>query len=113
MTVFDFQKAMSIADGDRELLGELIDSFETYFPGIMQDIMRALAAYDGELLRAKAHSIKGSAANLGATELSHLAAEIEIQGFQVDFGKPIEQTLWDAYKAFREEASRKMKETVV
>ena len=112
MTRFDFQKALSIADGDKELLAELIDSFEEYFPELMKDISKALAEYDGETLRAKAHSIKGSAANLGALELSALAAELEMQGFQVDFGKPVDQALREAFRAFTEEASAKMKETV-
>ncbi len=112
MTRFDFQKALSIADGDKELLAELIDSFETYFPELMKDISRALAEYDGKSLRGKAHSIKGSAANLGALELSGMAAELEIQGFQVDFGKPVDQALQEAFQAFVEEASRKMKEAV-
>lgn len=65
---------------DPGFLRELIDTFLDDMPRRFDEIDRALAAQDAELLTRAAHTIKGSCSNFGATHLAHLALEMEKQG---------------------------------
>jgi len=75
---------------DTELLGQLNDAlggevasiiefFLEYLPGQIETLHKALAAGDADTLRREAHSLKGSAGNLGAQRLASLCRELEIQ----------------------------------
>lgn len=63
--------------GDRELLGELYAAFAEDAPDKFKDLEAALHAGDMVLVMRRAHSLKGSAAAVGATECRSLAAQLE------------------------------------
>ena len=70
--------------GDREALGELIESFLEEGPDLIAKIEDAVRNGDAEGLRQAAHTMKSSAADFGALELSHLCREIEAKGREGD-----------------------------
>jgi signal transduction histidine kinase/DNA-binding response OmpR family regulator len=63
--------------GDFVLLAELTEIFRETYPVQLMQAKRALEMEDGEELRRVGHSLRGSLANLGATEACALAASIE------------------------------------
>jgi signal transduction histidine kinase/DNA-binding response OmpR family regulator len=63
--------------GDLVLLAELTEIFRGTYPAQLIQAKRALEMEDGEELRRVGHSLRGSLANLGATEACALAASIE------------------------------------
>ena len=54
-----------------------MDTFENTIPLVMKELEESLSAGDTRQAMLHAHSIKGTAANLSAMELSQIAAEIE------------------------------------
>ena len=65
------------ADGDEE---SVVDLFAGSAEATIEQMQAAIAAGDGEALRAAGHALKGSAANLGAGHLTPIAAELEQLG---------------------------------
>lgn len=63
--------------GKPDLLGRIIDLFVTETPKHVQQIQQAVAAGDLDTVRTTAHSVKSSAAYLGATAFSNRMAELE------------------------------------
>jgi two-component system sensor histidine kinase/response regulator len=63
--------------GDLVLLAELTEIFRETYPAQLIQAKRALEMEDEEELRRVGHSLRGSLANLGATEACALAASIE------------------------------------
>jgi HPt (histidine-containing phosphotransfer) domain-containing protein len=63
--------------GDEVFLQEIIDIFLSDTPKRIDELRRALAARDLRTFARAAHSIKGSASNLGAEPLRALAASLE------------------------------------
>ena len=65
----------------RQALGDdvngVIDFFLDYLPGQIEAIQQALSAGDAGTLRREAHSLKGSAGNLGANQLAQLCGSLE------------------------------------
>jgi len=57
----------------------IIEFFLEYLPGQIETLHKALDAGDADTLRREAHSLKGSAGNLGALPLSRLCKELESQ----------------------------------
>ncbi|SPH17104.1 Signal transduction histidine-protein kinase BarA [Defluviimonas aquaemixtae] len=70
--------------GDREALGELIESFLEEGPDLISRIEGAVRDGDADGLRRAAHTMKSSAADFGALELSRLCREIEAMGREGD-----------------------------
>ncbi|MCI2238649.1 response regulator [Paenibacillus sp. TRM 82003] len=64
-------------DADRALFAQLLTSFVERAPAAVADLEDALAAGDARELETRAHSLKGSAANLGAEVLAQLCADLE------------------------------------
>ena len=74
---FDTRRLEEIVDGDLDLLRDLLQAFSSDHTGAVDAIEESLAAQrDNEALRL-AHNLKGSAANLGARELSNAAHALE------------------------------------
>lgn len=67
-------------DGDVDLLHELSQLFLEELPGMIRDIHGALAHHDAQALQHAAHSLKGSAANMGADPVAELATQMEGMG---------------------------------
>jgi HPt (histidine-containing phosphotransfer) domain-containing protein len=69
-------RSLSPDDGG-ELLRELAELFQADLAKRLDEIAAAVAAGDAELLGRAAHTIKGSAANFGASRLTELALQLE------------------------------------
>lgn len=72
-----FKNLLEDFDGDREEVGGLLDLAIETVSAAFEEISRSLMTRDRQITQARAHSIKGCAGNLGAMELSRIAAEIE------------------------------------
>ncbi|MEM8593502.1 MAG: Hpt domain-containing protein [Pseudomonadota bacterium] len=88
------------------------DEFEKLIDVFIQDTKRhitllqdALTHKDSEVLRASAHAIKGSSSNIGASQLSRIAADLECQ---VKF----ELSNFKSYKALVVSLSREFEQLV-
>ncbi len=73
----DLAVAMRWLGGDRRLLSELVGIFVDDGPQRLQAIRAALSASDVRQVEHVAHSLKGSAAILGATRLQTAALALE------------------------------------
>jgi CheY-like chemotaxis protein len=73
----DTKAALRRAGGSRKRYESLLRKFAQPSPGGVEEIRKALAAGDTETAARAAHSIKGSAANLGATAVAEVAAKAE------------------------------------
>ena len=62
---------------DRALFARLLTSFVQRAPGSAAQVLQALHRADAEATAFAAHSLKGSAANLGADDLAQCCAELE------------------------------------
>jgi HPt (histidine-containing phosphotransfer) domain-containing protein len=65
------------ADGSGEVVAELIAIFESDTASRLQQLRVAIANADFKLLRAEAHTIKGTASQLGAGTMASLCQELE------------------------------------
>jgi HPt (histidine-containing phosphotransfer) domain-containing protein len=69
-----------VLDGDPDLLNELIDLFLNDAPALMSTLHEAVERQDAESLTQTAHSLKGSASNLGARGMAAVCANLERRG---------------------------------
>ena len=99
--------------GDREFLGELLDTFRADYGNQIADIHSALSRRDGAEIARSAHSLKGALSNLAAKQASALAAEMEAAGKRDDIStaesllgnlEPELARVLEALKALSEEA---------
>jgi signal transduction histidine kinase/CheY-like chemotaxis protein/HPt (histidine-containing phosphotransfer) domain-containing protein len=72
-------RALSPTNGDA-LLERVLHAFLTDTPGHLHTLRQAIAADDAEQLRKTAHSLKSSAANVGANALAQRSKELEQLG---------------------------------
>jgi PAS domain S-box-containing protein len=79
-SAIDWESAIAVVDGDRELLGEIVAAFLIEGPSLLRDIRDALAAGDATGLRRGAHTLKGALRTLGLESAAELAAELEDVG---------------------------------
>lgn len=63
--------------GKPDLFAKIFSMFELNTPGLLESIEAGHASGDSESVRAAAHSLKSSAAYVGAVELSKLSKAIE------------------------------------
>lgn len=63
-----------------DLLGEVVAIFRDKVPAQVRDLRAAVTRGDGEQIEGLAHSIKGSAGNLGARRLLEVASALETRG---------------------------------
>jgi len=78
--LFDFEKAVETFMGKEEVVKKLLSSFTDKVEGQIKALKAAVKNQDFEVVRAEAHSIKGSAWNLQAKNLGNAAAELERAG---------------------------------
>jgi HPt (histidine-containing phosphotransfer) domain-containing protein len=76
LSVLDGLKELS-GDDNGEFLRTLIDLFLTSTPKKVQKMKEAMGHNDAKTVSFEAHSLKSSAASLGALAVSKIAAEIE------------------------------------
>ena len=74
--------------GDKEFLGEMLDTFFEDSPRQLEAARTGLAAGDAEVVRRAAHSLKSNSANFGALALSAQCKELEMlaKGGSLDGG---------------------------
>lgn len=101
----DLERLRMLADLGRrtghDLLNEILVRFED--ASTVERAVDAIRAADVETATLHLHSLKGSAANLGARQLSRLAAELEVE---VRSGKTFEalESQFDDLRGARQEA---------
>ena len=76
-TPIDLPKALEEFLGQKEVLNEILVSFQTKVQEQISLIEQALNTEDAETVRKEAHAIKGGAANLTADPLAAVALELE------------------------------------
>jgi two-component system sensor histidine kinase/response regulator len=75
----DVQRGLAFANGDTALYLTLLHKFATDHAHAAHKLQQALRASDGGLAERIAHTLKGTASTLGATEIANLAATLEAQ----------------------------------
>ncbi|MFI5495040.1 Hpt domain-containing protein [Actinoplanes sp. NPDC051859] len=87
------------ADAERALLVRLLTSYTTKTPPGLDRLAVAVAAQDVEAVRDQAHALKGSAANVGVSTVSHLCGTLEdaARAGAVDGGKAMVDDIRAAY----------------
>lgn len=98
---------MLSADLGRETLVHIMGLWRQTASVARDQIASALAQQQGEQLRAAAHRLKGSSANLGATRLSALCAQLERHGSASDFAsaRPVVDAMLTEYSRVDEALS--------
>jgi two-component system, sensor histidine kinase and response regulator len=76
----DWEHALENTGGDVDLLCELLDTYFQERPKLEQDIERAIATNDFELLHRTAHTLKGALRLFGAKQQQEIAFELEKMG---------------------------------
>jgi HPt (histidine-containing phosphotransfer) domain-containing protein len=80
--VVDIAGALQRLGGDKELLRELAVMFAEDVPLLLSRVEQAIAEHEAANLQRAAHSIKGLAANFGATQVVLAAQALESLGEQ-------------------------------
>ena len=83
--VFNWKRALERVDGDEVLLCEIAELLIEACPGWLADLEQHLVERDQSSLRRVAHTLKGSADNLGAARAVSAADRLEIAAAQGDF----------------------------
>jgi PAS domain S-box-containing protein len=78
--ILDPALALERVDGDRELLGEIIDLFFQDLGSLVQDLEQAVGARDAEAIMRTAHRLKGSVATFAAKPATEAALRLETMG---------------------------------
>jgi PAS domain S-box-containing protein len=95
-----------------EYLPDIIDSYLSEAPALVDEITTAVALGDCEPVTRGAHPLKSSSANLGAMVLSELARKLELAGREHDLEKIRQEVvpLSDLFEQTREELQRARRE---
>lgn len=86
-SVIDRVELTSRMMGDDAMIRRILDTFDNVASGIVETLRFAVEAENYDLAREQAHSLKGAAANISATKLRELAAELEGYYRNNDYGK--------------------------
>ena len=73
----DFDALRTLTDGDRQFERDLIETFVNSGDQCLKDILAALCIGDLATLGTRAHSLKGTSANIHAHRLSDAASSVE------------------------------------
>jgi HPt (histidine-containing phosphotransfer) domain-containing protein len=74
-----WRQALDALEGNRELLGELVDIYREECPKLRAEIAASLQSGDLPRLRRAAHTLKGALGHLAAADAAQLAQQIEDQ----------------------------------
>ncbi|MCP5104338.1 MAG: response regulator [bacterium] len=80
LEIFDRESLMERLMGDESLIKRVIDTFIKDIGGLLGQLKEALDRGDAEDIRMKAHSIKGAAANVCASDFRDIAYKLEEAG---------------------------------
>ncbi len=84
LPVLDKSVLMSSFGDDVEFIKEILELFRTTTPEIIESLKKAADEGDLEIVRKCAHSIKGSAGNIGAEALLESMRDIEAACAEID-----------------------------
>ncbi|MFH2091154.1 MAG: response regulator [Pseudomonadota bacterium] len=76
---FDRGKLFVRFGGDEELMGVVLESFVQEAPELIEEIDQAIKSEDTEMVRSRAHALKGTAANVNAELLRNAALALETE----------------------------------
>jgi HPt (histidine-containing phosphotransfer) domain-containing protein len=79
LTILDSIRSLQ-KEGKPNILEKAIRLYFSYTPKLLKNIQKAISKKDAKTVDEEAHSLKTSAAQLGATKLSMLCKELEIMG---------------------------------
>jgi signal transduction histidine kinase/AmiR/NasT family two-component response regulator/HPt (histidine-containing phosphotransfer) domain-containing protein len=88
--VVDQAAALARADGDRQLLEELVNVFVGDCPRLLADVRAAISDKDAGRLKFAAHTLKGAAGNFGAQRTVAAALRLETLAGAEDFAAAAE-----------------------
>jgi HPt (histidine-containing phosphotransfer) domain-containing protein len=77
MPLFDYQGSLARMGGDEQLFGEMVGFLFADAPRWLDELRKGLDREDLPLVQRSAHTIKGLAANFGATPTVAAAARVE------------------------------------
>jgi HPt (histidine-containing phosphotransfer) domain-containing protein len=78
--VLDYQQGLARLDNDLNFYKEVLTTFLNDVPPRMQRLEQAIHNQDAAAVTLEAHTIKGSAENIGAVALGAAAKQLEIKG---------------------------------
>ncbi|MEW6666525.1 MAG: response regulator [Thermodesulfobacteriota bacterium] len=78
--IFDREKALEVVAGDMGLLKEIVGLFFEKAPAYMNQLKEGISNHDRPLVERIAHTLKGSAASLGALRTSQASYRLERMG---------------------------------
>lgn len=81
----EVEETLARLGGDRDLLWELYAAFAEDAPVKLESLVAAVEARDMSMVMKRAHSLKGSAAAVGALECRDLAIALESMAESNDF----------------------------
>lgn len=92
-TVFDTEFGLNQLSGNKELLIKMLDRFAADYASVDAELQDAVAQQDMATGKAKAHTIKGVAGNLGMWKLHHCSKELEesFKSVEGDFADSLAQ----------------------
>ena len=84
-STFNREGLLKRSMGDEELMLQIIQAFLQSKEEAIAKLQQAISEQDGTKIRNRAHSIKGSAANVGGVRLQDIAMQIEMCGASGDY----------------------------
>jgi PAS domain S-box-containing protein len=87
VTDFDREAALDRVGGDRTLLRELIEMFETEASNWMAGLSEAIGRGDAATVKRMAHTLKGAVSTFGAARAVEAALRLERMGHEGDLGR--------------------------
>ncbi|MEW4564962.1 response regulator [Bremerella sp. JC770] len=82
-----WKSVLDAADGDRDLIGVVIEAFLEELDMLLPRIRTSIAEGESETLRQAAHTLKGNLLSVGANEASEVAHQLEQFGDSGEFSK--------------------------
>lgn len=76
-SLINWKSVLDAADGDRELVGVVIDAFLEELDMLMPRIRTAISEGNSESLRRAAHTLKGNLLSVGANDVAEVAHKLE------------------------------------
>jgi PAS domain S-box-containing protein len=76
----DWEQALDVVQGDRELLKEIAETYLDEYPRMLQQVRDSIGDRDSTTLQRAAHTLKGSMRYFGATDAFDCAYELESMG---------------------------------
>jgi HPt (histidine-containing phosphotransfer) domain-containing protein len=77
---------VSLDDGQGEMLAEIVREYLTLSEECHADLVRLLGEGDGPAIERTAHTLRGASANVGATGLADMCAELETRAHHGELG---------------------------